>query len=440
MANRLGNALLVLIGTATFAFAQIGGLPFPGKHKKQQTEHHIAADGRVVSIDAKKLVVDVPDGRTLTMAVDGKTEFTKSGAKIGRDQVSPRLNVHVVAAEDDEWNLTAVTVDVTGESHPVAAAEHGQSDQPSGGAAGNQPEQAVEQNKIVPPQDAPDRPILRRGESIKSGNARTGTDEENPEQEPKPPAARDQESDFTITADDAPGKPGKSKAQLQLVSRAQDWAGSFLQGLPNYICQEVATASERVSKDSGWEPKKVLTAKIVFENGKERYEDITVDGKRTNKGMLETGGTSTTGEFASVLQNVMLQSTADFKYLQSTTLGEVPTSVFDLHVALPHSGWMIIAGGQTLRPEYKGSIWVDRSSAQIRRLELQAVSTPDDFPFDKIELAVDYDLVHLGTRQFLLPVRATHLACLRASAVCEKNEVEFRDYHRFAGESTIEYK
>ena len=109
-------------------------------------------------------------------------------------------------------------------------------------------------------------------------------------------------------------------------------------------------------------------------------------------------------------------------------------------MALKNSNWTIQVGGQTLRPAYSGSIWVDKASAQVRRIEMQADNIPKDFPDDSIASAVDFEEVPLGTTKFLLPVHAENLSCQRGSSICSKNTIDFRDYHKYSGESTIEFK
>ncbi len=46
----------------------------------------------------------------------------------------------------------------------------------------------------------------------------------------------------------------------------------------------------------------------------------------------------------------------------------------------------------------------------------------------------------LGPSKFLLPVHADNLACQRGRTICTKNTTDFRDYHKYSGESTIIFK
>ena len=64
---------------------------------------------------------------------------------------------------------------------------------------------------------------------------------------------------------------------------------------------------------------------------------------------------------------------------------------------------------------------------------------PKEFPLDKVESAVDYDYVRLGEHQFLLPVHAETLTCVRGSSDCSRNVIDFRNYRKYAGESTITF-
>ena len=111
-----------------------GGLSIPHRRKKTDkgadtaSLNTIAADAYTVTNEEKKLVVVTDDGRTITMTVDQKTAFTKSGATIPANKILPGSFVHIVAAEDDEDFLTAVTVSYLKDPAPVptgVAAEQG---------------------------------------------------------------------------------------------------------------------------------------------------------------------------------------------------------------------------------------------------------------------------------------------------------------------------
>lgn len=425
-----------------------GGLSIPRRHKKSDKNadvnlNTIAADGFVLKSDDKKLVVVVDDGRTLDMTVDAKTAYAgKDDTKIPSSKIEEGTFVHVVAAEDDEQYLTAVTVKLLREAGPRAPGEAPIGAGPS--APPVDPKVAAELAKPAAT-DAPDRPILRRRSPAEAHEY----DSSEPPPPPKPtakPAAsasaapKKDSGDFTITSEDT--QHPKVAGDDEQIARSREWADTFTQGLPNYLVQQITTRYQEESRSSGWTPIDVVTAKVVVENGVESYKDITVGGRRTNKSMTDIGGSTSTGEFAGYLQALLSTNAAQFKFSQSTTVQGTPAAIYNFTVPLKknHNLWSIIIGGQTLRPQYSGAVWIEKATGQVRRIEFQADRIPKDFPSDSVETAVDYEPIRLGTGMYLLPVHAANIMCQRGTSICTKNEIDFRDYHKYTGESTIVYK
>lgn len=432
-----------------------GSVPSPGGGKKKQKKHDasqtiIAADGLTFSNNGKTLVIGTDDGRRITMSLDPQTQFTRSGSNIEPTKVVPRTTVHIEAAEDDEMYLTAVKVELLKDA-PVETA----SPAPGAPPAPNRPASSEDTEMAKPtilqnPVDVPNRPVLRHGKPAASQSANAqpaGSSDDTP---PPNTAARlktastnepsaSGETDFTIDGDEPRVKPGSASATL--VDKTRHWSETFTTGLPNYVCDQLTTRYLQRSRSSDWEPLDIITAKVVYEDGREDYREITVGGKRTNKSMMELGGSTSEGEFASTLHSLFSQPTAaEFKLYESTSVDGSAAAIYDFKVLLHHSDWLIKVGGQELLPAYSGSVWIDKATGEVRRLEMQADRIPKDFPLDSIQMAVDYDKVHLGTSEFLLPVHSENLACQRGSPICTKNTIDFRDYHKYAGESTIEFK
>jgi hypothetical protein len=406
-----------------------GGISIPKRKGKKQNENApptFSQDGKTVSNDGKKLVIGTNDGRLIWFALTPKTKFTRSGNDIEASAVVPRTAVQVDASADEESFLTATHVDLlkdaTKDTSPSAAA--------------SEPPDRVRPSSLGDaPVDAPDRPILRRGKP-KSADS----DETDSAAVPKalPTKKESSSGDFTIDSDSDQVKLVRTGDDL--IDRTKEWTTTFMNGLPNYVCQQSTTRYMEQSRSSGWDALDVVTAKVVYEDGKEDYREITVGGKRTNKSMMELGGSTSTGEFASTLRSLFSDSShGQFKLNQSTRLREVPASIYNFKVAMPNSDWTISSGSQTLRPAYSGGVWIEKGTGQVRRIEMQADNIPKNFPLDSMEWTVDYEEISLGAAKFLLPVHAENLACWRGTSICTKNATDFRDYHKFSGESTITF-
>jgi hypothetical protein len=432
-----------------------GGISIPKRGKKKDQKQdastpaqpNFSAEGVTLSMDPKKLVIGTEDGREITMTVTPDTKFTRADKDIASGDIVPRTTVHIDAIEDNEAFLTVTHVNLLKDAPPPQAmAPSGRPMMPRQSASA---EDEPRPTLLDRPLEAPGRPVLKHGGGGKSTPADdtdtpvSNTTGASSAKTAAPAAAapvKKATDDFTIDTDSERPKV-VSNVSDELLRRSFEWAQTYNQKLPNFVCEQNTTRYYEQSRASGWQAVDIVTARVVYEDGKEDYRDITVGGKRTNKSMMELGGSTSTGEFASTLRSLFDPGRASFKFAESTTVGEETGAVYDFKVPLANSDWAITVGGQTLHPAYSGSIWVVKSTGEVRRIEYGADKIPKDFPDDEVQTAVDYEDVSLGTpTKYLLPVKAEVLACNRGTTFCTKNTIEFRNYHKYSGESTIVFK
>jgi hypothetical protein len=213
-----------------------------------------------------------------------------------------------------------------------------------------------------------------------------------------------------------------------LIERARDAAYEFSEKLPDFICEEfMRRFAQRGREQEGLD---VVSAEIVYANGQESYRNVKIDDRPTDEGLLEIGGTSSTGEFASTLLDLFQPSThAQFQSGGASSISGFNAEVYDFQVRSENSHWMLHSGSQSLAPAYRGSVWVDPKTARVLRIEMQARNMPSDFPMDSVESAVDYSYVMIGGTSFLLPVHAESLGCQRGTNYCSHNIIDLRNYH-----------
>ncbi len=222
------------------------------------------------------------------------------------------------------------------------------------------------------------------------------------------------------------------------IAKAREVAQEFTASLPNYLVRQYATRYWSDTAKVDWRPLDVLSLTVVYENGKESYRSVRVNNKLTSKPLEALSGTVSQGEFGSTLADLLSSSTnAEFRRRGTTQVGGRAAWRFDFKVELANSHWTIRTGSQSIRPAYKGTIWVERDTARVLRIEMQAQNLPGDYPLDVSEWVVEYGSVKFDTHEFLVPVKAEVLACWRGSAKCSRNSTEFRNYHRFTGESDL---
>lgn len=223
-----------------------------------------------------------------------------------------------------------------------------------------------------------------------------------------------------------------------LVQRARAASDRFFRLLPNFICQQSTTRSY-AGNDQHWRTVDQVTAEVVYDRGHESYRDVKLNGRATGRSMMELPGSRSTGEFGSTLRALFDPETeALFQFDSNVTLRSFAAAVYQFAVSGELSDWRITAGSQTIITPYAGRIWIDRASADVVRIEMRAMKIPPSFPFQRVEAEVDYGPVNLPSGRYFLPEGAQNVSCNHPKS-CSKNRIEFRNYHKYIGESSISF-
>ena len=227
-----------------------------------------------------------------------------------------------------------------------------------------------------------------------------------------------------------------------VIDMAREEAFSFSETLPNYVVKQFTTRFQTEptrSRSTSWRALDTVTADVVYQDGKESYKNILVNG-RTPREAPEKSGSWSSGEFASTLQDIMSPYTdADFHGKRSTTIVNRPAYRYDFSVEQPNSHWRVETSGQAYQPEYTGTVWIDKENYRVLRIELSARNMPRSFPLDQVESSVDYDYVLIGDGKYLLPVHSEALSCARGTSDCSRNVIEFRNYKKFTADTSITF-
>ena len=266
------------------------------------------------------------------------------------------------------------------------------------------PTTLIRPNDPAPDADDPGRPQVRRGKPaprVSAGNT-------EPEPVSAGPAATTGRKRRLASRSRRTFRWRKIPSSSRLGRRRRSIAGS----LPNFFCRQLTTRYDSERPKDGWQAHDTISADLAYENGSEKYTNIKV-GSKSAKSMEEVGGNWSTGEFASMLDDIFDPGSATtFRKSGQDTINGHSATTFKFEIARERSGWRIMDGGQLYYPAMRGTIWIDRESSRVLRLEKESRNMPLLFPLVKVEVAVDYDLVRLSTPQpFLLPITSEVLSC-----------------------------
>ncbi len=381
--------------------------------------------GTIRSADQRAIILATNDGRELRIMITKSTRFTRDGEMLKSVVLKPGTEVSVEARQNAEYFLYAVTVQIMKDAPKEAPAKAAPA------AVKDKDEEEVDKRPTTMMAPAPSADPDEAGPpKIKRGK---------PERVARAEKEAAQGGNTTVAAAaPAPSVRIDEPMEDPQITKAREAAQEFTSTLPNYLVRQHTTRYWSDTAKVEWRPLDVLSLTVVYENGKESYRSVRVNNKLTSKPLEALSGTVSHGEYGSTLSDLLSSSTnADFQRRGTSQVGGRAAWRFAFKVELPNSHWTIKIGSQSIRPAYKGTVWVDRETSRVLRIEMQAVNMPGDYPLDVSEWVVEYGAVKLGTREFLVPVKAEVLACWRGSAQCSRNATEFRNYQRFTGESDL---
>jgi hypothetical protein len=222
-----------------------------------------------------------------------------------------------------------------------------------------------------------------------------------------------------------------------LIEEVRQNVFKFTEKLPDFICDQITDRQYSQTNPPKWKRRDRIEAEVVYLDGKEEYQNLRRDGKRI-RGSPQASGAWSTGEFGTLKLDVFHpDSHAKFEFDRTSEVAGIETAVYRFTVKQENSHWRIDFDDYEYYPGYEGSVWIDPEVKRVLRIEMVAVGLPDDYPLDSIETAVDYGPVEIGGRGYYLTQHSQNLACRRYTRNCTKNDLAFRNYRKFATESTI---
>jgi hypothetical protein len=226
-----------------------------------------------------------------------------------------------------------------------------------------------------------------------------------------------------------------------VLVKAREAAAQYTESLPNFFAQQITTRYQTDNPKRGWDVHDVVSADVAYENGRESYKNIKIGNKAVNTPMEDIEGARSTGEFSTMMQDLMAPGNGIvFRKNGTDTIHNRGAYVYRFESAREISRWRIMAPSELYYPAYRGNVWIDKETYRVLRLEQEGRNMPVMFPFDTVETTTDYDWVRLGTpQQFLVPVEAEVLTCQRGSRICMRNRIEFRNYRKFGAESNVTF-
>ena len=238
-----------------------------------------------------------------------------------------------------------------------------------------------------------------------------------------------------------PIPPPPYEEQQKLLNVVREYALNFSKSLPDYICTQMTRRFYDPTGKENWRRADEIATKLTYFEQKEKYQVMLYNGAPTEKTMDKLGGTTSQGEFGSLLKGVFEPKTsAEFHWERWGMLRGHLCHVYKYTVDQEHSEWSIYDGEakQSVVPAYEGEVFVDVNTNQVLRVSLDSVNIPADFRVRVAKSVLDYDYQTISGQKFLLPMKLTTRLDDNRHYL-SRNDVEFHNYRKFSADTVLTF-
>ncbi|CAN5420181.1 hypothetical protein BH10ACI2_BH10ACI2_05720 [soil metagenome] len=240
-----------------------------------------------------------------------------------------------------------------------------------------------------------------------------------------------------------------SKESAALLETARKKTLEAVGDMPDFVVKQQVQRFAAYAGTGNFRPLDRLIVAVSYRSsGEEDYKVLSINGILQNavqaKGSYEdVGGTSSTGEFVTMLATIFKpESDGVFELVDADLIRGRRALVFDFSVDKEHAKQVITAVGATNNSTItgmKGRLWIDRDDARILRVESEATEIPATFPVRSAKRSIDYDWVKIVDEKYLLPsVSDVRLTMREKANVYEtRNLIKFKDYQKYGSEVKI---
>jgi hypothetical protein len=229
-----------------------------------------------------------------------------------------------------------------------------------------------------------------------------------------------------------------------LIERTRQKALAYARSLPDFECTEVVHryVDNAPKLRLRMAPTDTLTVRIRYSQYREEHQLMLVNNRKTTQTFESLAGAIGTGEFGATLSAIFdPASETGFAWAGSRTNAKRQIAQYRYLVDVERSRYHIRDGGiGTGRDRvvgYHGMVEMDSETGEVVRFSYVAEDLPNGLAIRAVSTTVDYAFANVGGQDYLLPARSE--SEVRGAEVSARNEIEFRDYHKFTADSSIQF-
>jgi hypothetical protein len=239
------------------------------------------------------------------------------------------------------------------------------------------------------------------------------------------------------------------KEITEILSKAREANLAAVEEMPDFVVKQQIQRSAAYAGTNNFRNLDRLVVAVSYRaSGKEEYKVLSVNGVLQNNpqnksSYEETGGTSSTGEFVTVLAKIFKpESETKFEIADTDLIRERRTVVLNYSIERDKAQQTITSSGtfdDSTITGMKGKIWIDRENFRVLKIESEATEIPESFPIRSAKRVIDYDWVTIDKEKYLLPsLSDVRLTFRESKQIYEsKNVIRFKEYQKYGSEVKI---
>ncbi len=236
--------------------------------------------------------------------------------------------------------------------------------------------------------------------------------------------------------------PSEEEAR-ELIEKTRTNTLESVEEMPDFVVKQVINRGIGYAGTGNFRNRDRLVVAVSYRSsGQEEYKVLSVNGVLQNnpeskQSYAQTGGTSSTGEFVTVLAKIFKpESDTKFEIVDTDTIRGRRTVAFDYSITRDKAKQQITFFAyydDSVITGMKGRIWIDRENFRVLRVETEATDIPESFPIRSAKRVIDYDWVNISEQKYLLPlVSDVRLTARQSKETYEtRNVIKFKDYQKF---------
>lgn len=244
----------------------------------------------------------------------------------------------------------------------------------------------------------------------------------------------------------ASARPNEAES-TELLEKTRVSIKAATEAMPDFVVKQLVSRSYAHANTNNWLPVDRLAIAVSYRaKFGEEYKVLTINGSPPNKDAPEggtyeaqVGGTTSAGEFASILAETFNEERrAPFKLLDTDVLRGRRVLVYGYQMEKELSSLSVKIADLSGIVAYHGRVWVDRELNRVLRFEI-VIDPPEGFRNIAASQLIDYDWVTIADQKYLLPIQAD----VRVAApdgrevITTRNLIRFHGYQKYGSDVKI---